>query len=230
VAVLLYPPGGPVRAWAGVALSLALLAGWMLGLPVALLLLRDARRDLQCLAQDLHEARVLVFGNGASELGLLPASRWVVSEGAHEPTRFRRAIYGTAAPPSGEDFRTERLLTAEERTELEVHANRVVRLPWWLIVWTALGVVGAIGYLLGSAAPRPAPFPIGLLVLVALWWRVIRQWILRKRILQDVASGRARGLRVGPGSDRVEFLGHSALEWTLNGAPSRWRYETGGRS
>lgn len=260
--------GLAVRAWVGAAVGLLVLAtaplapwfarhvmaldarsayaagaGWiglalLLGIPAAVLLVRDGLRSWRALAGDLARGEAVRFGEGAAALEVLPRSGHVLARGG-APARARRVAVGEAAAPPHDPVTwalpvaevpeplqgggwMKRALTPEEKDEIAAFAARVARFPWALAVLT-LGLLAAAAGRSGvQGGASPVTAALWVLAAGLGWWRVASARAMAARLRADVREGWVMRATAGTAAGD-EMLPASRAAWARAGAPASWR-------
>ncbi|BDG03018.1 serine/threonine-protein kinase [Anaeromyxobacter oryzae] len=253
--LLVFP--GAVAALVGVAATVSALgvpdviAGWiigptalvafLLGLPVTILLVRDAVHDARALGRDLRAGAVEEFGDAARGVAVLPASERVIRVNGAVVPPARKALVGEAAPGAGEatwavprasipeplrGFEwARRPLVPDERAEVERRASELRRVPVALSAGTVLAVVAILDSIPdGRRAPAPTAFRIvaWLAMFGFGWYRILRQRAIGARLAHDAREGWVARATSGDATG-VEVLPASGLPWATGGAPAAWR-------
>ncbi|ACG73025.1 conserved hypothetical protein [Anaeromyxobacter sp. K] len=215
--------------------------GWMglvllLGVPAAVLLVRDGLRAWRTLARDLDEGLAVRFGDGAGALELLPRSGRVLPGGARG--RARRVAVGEAAAVPADPVTwalpvsdvpealqgggwVKRALTPEEKDEIAAFAARVARFPWALAILT-LALLAAAAGRAGAHAAAPATAALWVLAAGLGWWRVASARAMAARLRVDVREGWVMRATAGAAAGD-EMLPDSRAAWARAGAPAPWR-------
>jgi hypothetical protein len=230
-------------AWATGVGAGGLIVALLLGVPLALLALRDAVRGLRQARGDLRGGVVAEYGDGVRTIVLLPRSGRALAEGGTLLVRPRPALVGEAAPvpedgptyavsasavPEGYEQYAwiRRALAPAELDEARAHAAKLARVSRVLVGLTVWVVLMGVYHAHARARSPEHDIPISgvawAIGLAAGWFRTLAQRRLAQRLLEDVEEGWVVRATAGEAAG-VEVLPASGLVWAEGASPLGWR-------